>query len=412
MKIPTCFTPPTILEQLMQQKRCIAYVGAGFSRTCGMPDWAGLIERLIEFGAKWLDAERLALAKAAFAARDFPMASSVLKEILTPALVNECLGDTFGSAAYARCPEEDRLRMRRRMSDLVRSTWAGIITTNYDGLIEHALAEATEGTQWVDDVQVHGDTVRLAEALIAAGQDRLFFAKLHGSLSGQRVVLTTEEYDEAYLRSPQITAFLQAVMLQYHLIFIGCSLEDEVVRLRRRLTGDFAGHIPLAYALLPGESNNSENQARARYLKRQASIDVIWFRSDDAYKGVDEFLRYLAELPKPPEDIRSLLRFQRYEDRQRRLSPRNKRLLQYVAAQTDKSITLTDLLSRLDSEESLKTDLCAESLEDEMKYRLLYLAAVGLLTEIVESDTFRYAVPASALRPAPATSAFNLLPDR
>jgi hypothetical protein len=86
--------------------------------------------------------------------------------------------------------------------------------------------------------------------------------------------------------------------------------------------------------------------------------------------------------------------------------------LQYVAAQTDKSITLTDLLSRLDSEESLKTDLCAESLEDEMKYRLLYLAAVGLLTEIVESDTFRYAVPASALRPAPATSAFNLLPDR
>ena len=184
------------------------------------------------------------------------------------------------------------------------------------------------------------------------------------------------------------------------------------MRLRRRLTGDFAGHIHLAYALLPGEANNSENQARARYLKRQASIDVIWFRSDDAYKGVDEFLRYLAELPKPPEDIRSLLRFQRYEDRQRRLSPRNKRLLQYVAAQTDKSITLTDLLSRLDSEESLKTDLCAESLEDEMKYRLLYLAAVGLLTEIVESDTFRYAVPASALRPAPATSAFNLLPDR
>ena len=397
------FTPPPVLEQLMQKGKCVAFVGAGFSRVCGMPDWSGLIGRLLDFGARWLDDEGLSLARAAFSSGDLPMASSLLKEALGPALTNECLHEIFGAAAFNRCPEDDRKTIRRRMSDLVRSSWAGIITTNYDELIEQAFDYSALGTEWVNVVKIHGDKIRLPEALAAQGQGKLFFVKLHGSLSGPNVVLTTEEYDESYLRTPQIGAFLQAVMLQYHVIFIGCSLEDEVLRIRRRLTGDFDGHNPPAFALLPGDPREPANQARTRYLKKQTNTEVIWFRKDNSFQGFDEFLHYLAGLPKPPEDIRALLRFQRHEDRLKRLSPRNERLWHHIAGLPDQSATVNELLSQLDADPSLKGRLCTNSLEDEMKYRLLYLTEVGLVTESVEEE-FRYRVPPSARKAPPSSS--------
>jgi hypothetical protein len=394
------FIAPNILGELMYDKRCVAYVGAGFSRACGMPDWHGLLEKLIEMGARWLSEESVAPARSALNVRDLPMAASMVKEILTPSLVNECLNETFGSVAYARAGHEAQEQMSARMSDLVRASWAGIITTNYDYLIERALAEATAGTEWRDDIQIHGDATRLAEALIAPGQERLFFAKLHGSLAGPSVVLTTEEYDEVYLRSPQISIFLQAVMLQYHVVFIGCSLEDEVVRLRRRLSGDFGGHIPLAYALLPGDAGDRSNQARANFLKKQARIDVIWFHRDDRFLGLDAFLKYLADLPKHPEDIRSLLRFRRYDDRLSRMTPRNKRLLDFFSSQPESSLTLNDLLTKMQGDPNLKSSLSGDdSLEDELKYRLLYLTAVGMLKETSEMDTYRYTVSDSGRKP-------------
>jgi hypothetical protein len=397
MAIPY-FQPPPILPELMFDKRCVAYVGAGFSRACGMPDWWGLVERLIAYGEQWLAPERLLPARAALDSTNLPMAASLVKEILTPSLINECLSETFGSVGFSRADIEARRRMTYRMYDLVRATWAGIVTTNYDNLIEQALAPAIESTHWVNDVQIHGDTVRLAEALTASGQEKLFFVKLHGSLGGPRVVLTTEDYDEAYLRSPRISTFLSALMLHYHVLFIGCSLEDEIVRLRRRLSGDFEGHIPIAYALLPGDPSEPANQARAHVLKNQARIEVIWFRKDPTFSGLDQFLAFLADLPKPPEDFRSMHRFRRYEDRKSRLIGKIRNLLDYIANEPGQTITRKDLADRIDSNPPLKEQICGESVEDELKYRLLYLSVLGMLNETPEDDTFRYAVPGFAIK--------------
>ena len=45
-------------------------------------------------------------------------------------------------------------------------------------------------------------------------------------------------------------------MLRYHIVFVGCSLEDEILRIRRKLCFDFSSRIPTAYALLPESENN------------------------------------------------------------------------------------------------------------------------------------------------------------
>jgi len=395
------FQSPPIIPDLMFHKRCVAYVGAGFSRACGMPDWCGLVERLIAYGEQWLTPDRILPARAALQTNNLPMAASLIKDILTPSLINDCLSETFGSVGFGRASIEKKRQMTSRMSDLVRATWAGIVTTNYDDLIERALAPAVDSAHWVNDVQIHGDTVRLAEAFTASGQDKLFFVKLHGSLGGPHVVLTTEDYDEAYLRSPRISTFLSALMLHYHVVFIGCSLEDEIVRLRRRLSSDFEGHIPIAYALLPGDASEPANRAKEHVLKKQARIEVIWFRKDDAFHGLDEFLAYLGDLPKPPEDFRAMYRFRRYEDRKSRLIGRIRQLLDYIVDEPAQAITRKELATRIDSDTTLKARLCAESVEDELKYRLLYLSVLGMLNETPDGDTFRYTVPDSAARTTP-----------
>lgn len=370
---------PPIMNDLMFQRSCVAYVGAGFSMAGGMPGWRGLLDNLIDHGSQWLPEENLAHVREAVKSGDLPMAASLLRTMLSAAQINDCLNYTFGTSAFQRANSAQRKHMGERMEMLVRAGWAGIVTTNYDRLIEHALWKLTKGAEWLADVQIDGDASRFCEVLVGAREYRVFYVKLHGSITGAQVVLSTEEYDEVYLRSPQVSTFLQALMLQYHIVFIGCSLEDEVVRIRRKLTADFKGLIPTAYAIMP---KNARNEARSRFLKGAASIEPIWYDApddDEEHRGLDDLLEQFARIPQPPEDFRSLLRFRKLSDRFNRVSDTNKKLLAYIASQTNRSAEFGDLMDEVTNNAELRASTAHP--ESELKYRLLFLAAIGLLWE-------------------------------
>lgn len=390
-EIPALPILPSVMTDLMLQRSCVAFVGAGFSMACGMPGWEGLMRILVNYGAQWLPSGTFGQVEELLDAKDLPMAAALLREIMAPAQINDCLNDTFGPAALQRATSTQQRRMRTRMKSLVDSGWAGIVTTNFDALIEQALWKQADGADWLSDIQIDGDPSRLCEVLVRAREDRLFYVKLHGSLSGSGIVLSTEEYDRAYLRSPQVSTFLQALMLQYHLVFIGCSLEDELVRIRRKLTGDFGGLIPRAFAIMP---RTSRNEARMKFLRMSASIDPIWYSADDPeHSGVDEMLAAFSKLPKPPEDFRNLLRFRSLADRFAHVTIRNKRLLAYIATQPERSVDLKYLLQEVAEDALLREDVSTGDIEDELRHRLLFLMAIGLLWEEKTPNKTKFAVP-------------------
>lgn len=383
---------PPILRTLMLHGNCVAYVGAGFSMAAGMPGWVGLLAKLVEHLEQYGPQANLVHARQALTLKDLPMAASIIRKVMNRAQINRSLNDIFGTGAFQRANHTQKEQMNERLKKLLGGKWAGIVTTNYDLLIEQAFLKEPDAG-WHPDIQIDGDASRFSEVLVRAQDAQTFFVKLHGSITGQDVVLTTEEYDNAYLRTPQISTFLQALMLQYHLIFIGCSLEDEIVRIRRRLTKDFEGSIPIAYALMP---RNPQNEAKSLFLTTTANIQPIWYPSapgDKDHKGLDDLLGQFASID-IAEDIRNLIRFPNLNDRFSRVSPTNKRLLAYIAGQNMRSIDLTSLIDEIQFNQELRDKIGLRGeLEEEVKYRLLFLMAIGLLSQQKSSAGPIFTIP-------------------
>lgn len=248
---------PELLRNRLARRQCVVYVGAGFSMACGMPGWLILLKRLLEY-AKKADVDdtsenrkTLYLAcENALENGEYIIAASIIRKLLSPGDLDECVQQQFGNHVLIRAEKSKQKQMYERLNLLVNSPWAGIVTTNYDMLIEFTLGKLDREIKMSS-----GDDPRLG-IILALPEYQTFFVKLHGSLSGSSIVLSTEEYDRTYLATPKISIFLTTLMLRYHIIFIGCSLEDEIVRLRRKISFDFDKMIPMAYALLPYNEYN------------------------------------------------------------------------------------------------------------------------------------------------------------
>jgi hypothetical protein len=284
-----------VLRTLLKNHQCVAYVGAGFSMACGMPDWKGLLGRLLEKAWASLDGgvgnderrRKIDCAARAVNHGEYDRAAHLLKkDILSEVEVNRTMQELFANDVFHRANASQKQQMKVRMDSLVCGPWAGIVTTNYDKIIETAISSNNSRYELSD-----ADINRLG-IILAQPFNSSFFVKLHGSISGERPVLTTSDYDRLYLKAPNVVAFLTALMLRYHVVFIGCSLTDEVIRLRRTLALHFDNYIPTAYGLLPESENNRDHKA---WLAEVAQIQVtLYDAGDTAHRAVDRFLAEIA----------------------------------------------------------------------------------------------------------------------
>jgi len=380
----------------------VAYVGAGFSMPCGMPAWFGLLKGLLDVAR---DAKcsgpvaesygALETCERALDNSQLAMAASILRKLLSPADLDEAIRQRFGNHVLAQAGKLDRDTMEARMKHLVRGPWVGILTTNYDTLIEKALG------RWVDRevVMVNEDNPRLGSVLASAPSAGLFFVKAHGSISGGRLVLSTEEYDRTYLGTSRMTSFLSALFLRYYVVFVGCSLEDEVIRIRRKLSLDFDGLIPVAYALLP---DSEQNRTRLSWLREVAKIEPILYpESDRQHTSVEKFLAEasrcvdLATREKTKEEVtRTNLARVPVRDRLDRIGLVNVDLLQLIAGQPNVSLDHLDLVDMTRIIGAPMKSRLYEISPEERVYRALFLVSVRLLTEVQRKGTpVRYVLP-------------------
>ncbi len=142
---------------------------------------------------------------------------------------------------------------------LARFPWDVIFTTNYDRLLERALAaQGREVDIIVEDTQVG----RVAE------HSRTTLVKMHGCVSRPHsLVVTREDYDAYDRRHPAIITYLQSLLATRTFLFVGFSLRDpnfrNIYRIVQQVLGSFRRY---AYAIL---LERSVNPYVLQYWRRQ-----------------------------------------------------------------------------------------------------------------------------------------------
>jgi len=371
--------------------RCVAFVGAGFSRPIGMPTWAELLNELVLSAERFgKDADTLILCRRCIEERDFTVAATIVRRLLPSAEIDAAVQRAFSESKFTNAPTAQKAIMIRRMKALAGGPWAGIITTNYDTLIERALTDSESRR-----ARVALDYSRqLGTVLHELSQDEMFFVKLHGSISHSHIMLSTKEYDEAYIASSKIRIFLNSTMLAHTVIFLGASVEDNILQVRRELCVDYGGHLPTAYALLP---KDGRNERRAEWLRDFARIETLFYPPGD-HEALDDFLvasSKLTDLSRLWEATLSsrAATLKKIRDRDRLLNEMgaiNRAIFEHVAVQRSGAISKQDILSE---DEHVRISVpYARLTVTETFYRIMYMVSVGLIAELDTGEDLVYSI--------------------
>lgn len=395
---------PRILRDYLTARQCVAFVGAGFSMPCGMPSWGDLLLYLCSEADKSAisdeDMRTLLDCKDAVSAGAYEIAASGLRRLLGKQELRRCVDEMFSLERLNSCLPDAKKRMLSRMENLVCGPWAGIITTNFDMLIEHAYERSP---QFALPFRADASMSALGNILCLPLSIRTFLVKLHGDTWADQQVLSTADYVCTWLISPRVRYFLIAVMLRYHVVFIGCSLENSIVQLRQEIWAHFGKALPKAFALLP---ENSANRVRSRELREEAGIETLLYSNDGDWANhwiVDRFLsesrkcadfNYAVHDNGTLEKVKSLPIGERLEA----IGSINRFLIALLVGQAEKRVRYEDIfdpqfdLLRLGSG---RRTLGALS-EGERLYRLFFLVGVQLIRETTIGDV-RYFEPTAEL---------------
>lgn len=271
---------PEELIDSVRARKCILFVGSGLSTLAGYPSWPQLIERLVARARRSPNA-RLEGLETMELRKDYLMLAEFART-------------TLGAWDYTQLLKRELGRpvAPSPVHRLIAGTdYRGIITTNYDRLLEHTIAEVRHSLPVIfttNGIEVMGD---------ALFNPDLFIYKLHGDItSPASIVLSERDYDRMILRNPHVRSFLFGAVLNHTLLFVGYSLSDpDFNLLLRELTLMFENYVPAHYALLP-----DTGEFEREHLLRRMNIHVIPYQPADNHREVAEVLRRLHDLAPAP----------------------------------------------------------------------------------------------------------------
>ncbi len=281
---------PAPIRDSVCRGKVVAFVGAGFTMPLGFPGWQALLDNLVGFCRARVhsvdEKKKLVHCQRLVRSGQLIEAAGELKRLITPVEYSVFIREQFNFRRREDAsPSAITDRMTKRHHHLINTPWAGIVTTNFDDYIRPGAI----------DWRAKGNDPLLGSILANAEP---FYVKLHTGRWDEDVVLTSEDYLDAYFESdrlPTLPHFLRALMLSHQLIFIGCSLEHRILELRLKLSHVFKGMLPLAWALVPKSKANTD---RADLLKRDYQIQLITYPVNEPGKephdAVDRFLKLAA----------------------------------------------------------------------------------------------------------------------
>jgi hypothetical protein len=303
------------LVQLVASGQAVAVVGAGISVSAGFPTWPDLLSQLaaelrewdgsfsdpVPESNKWLEyADKVRLGLEAFG-----------KEVFA-----NLMGRIFHrSRSLVGTQQYDHLKPLHL--SIVRLPFAGLTTTNFDSVLEHAIEAAFSGgttpSQTPKTVCIHGgNTPDLSRAIrsLAIRRDTVLMTApesvihWHGTYgSAPTIVLGAQQFEDAYgltglvlphrgpgVRRPslqprmtRLLAALSAVLITQRVVFLGFSLDDPYFA---SVLGQVAETLwdwgqSVHFAVLPLYVGDREDEKRQRDTARKRfarlGIRPVWY---------------------------------------------------------------------------------------------------------------------------------------
>ena len=164
---------------------------------------------------------------------------------------------------------------------------AGYLTTNYDHLIEQAL-DANKGLGWIPVGN------QASEVRKVSGDVRDGVWHIHGSAtlpeSASRMVIGSEDYDDAYLENSALQQQLKSFFTQRRLVFVGFGLRDPEIMRLLKIAGRYTIPERPIYAFL-GSRDLREDEAEFQDLRDRYNIEVKGYRIvGDSHRELRELL--------------------------------------------------------------------------------------------------------------------------
>lgn len=268
------------LKRACQRGFVIPFVGAGMSKSAGLPEWKEYLLNLCP--EAHLDAgamrERLELSG------DY---EGVMNDLV------QTLGDNRFNLDFERdfkTPEN----ISGAVTLLPRLFDSCAVTTNFDRVLEQVYVN--EGRAFVEKVTGRGMANAFFRA-IPAGERYLL--KLHGNLdNAAERVLNQAEYNTAYGNDGNIhfdfplPKLLKRLFTSYSFIFLGCSLSaDRTIQTFMKVAQELGGdNLPHHYAILASPAEAARRETLTQRLA-DAHITPLWYP-----EGEHEYVQSILEL--------------------------------------------------------------------------------------------------------------------
>lgn len=390
------FNRPDEVVAAIVRRKCVAFIGAGFTQPAGMPLWITLLTDVCaELRAGSLPSKtgmgrialqvRISEVERAVSVGEFKYAASIIQSAVAKSVLSKYLAKRFSKPE--RLAPEIAQRMSARIRAVMELPCAGLITTNYDDYLDDEV-----GSVLPTLVSKDGQS-GLGELFVDNIRSIGFYIKLHGDRLG-RPILSSEDYDERYMRSGRVRTILEGAMLRYHFLFLGSSIEGELLRIRRGLMLSFDGAIPVAFALV---ADSEAGVVRAKWLESYANIRTVFYNnSDGSHLGFDEMLQKLSVQARsdylsvtgllPGSSVRRLVGLT-HKEKMDGIGIVNRNLIYYVRDELCNDARHSDFES-FECPEVAKSSPISHS---EIMYRVFYLVSIGLLEERRSLSSLSYA---------------------
>lgn len=271
------------LKRCCQRGFVIPFIGAGMSKSAGLPEWKEYLLGLCPDARLAPESIRERLEDQA----DYEGVMNDIVQRLTPNRFERDFERNF------RLPDEidGAITLLPKLFD------NSVITTNFDRVLERVYEN--EARAFEEKVTGRGRANAFFRA-IPAGQRYLL--KLHGNIDNPTErVLIADEYAAAYGNEGNINmAFplpklLKRLFASYSFLFLGCSLSvDRTVQTFMRIASDEgADNLPHHYAVLASPTDTEQRHTIDQHLA-SAHITPLWYPEGE-HDHVERILELLLD---------------------------------------------------------------------------------------------------------------------
>lgn len=291
------------LIELVASGEAILIVGAGSSVRVDYPDWPGLLKELEDLASRWID--------------DFKVNEEKRKN--DPLVYAEELKSYIGNATgdleryYAlleRLFESKYPPCTDFHKKLVSLPFRGILTTNYDIVLEAALNEARQPSTPDNSLIVNRDSAGQVDKFLRGLSDASTprrIAHLHGRYDHPKnIILSSNDYQKAYgivvdkdiseLKLPSANQvqigsewtlhrkLLWAVLATRRVVFVGFSMEDPYFeKMLETVSNDlWRWDKSIHFAIMSISSKGAENsKVEAESLKNKYGVGTVFYEDND-----------------------------------------------------------------------------------------------------------------------------------